>query len=67
MKKHSLIYCLTTMLCVVGLTATAGSPTQLTKPDKVGMSSERIERLSEAMKGYVDRGELSGNITLVAR
>ncbi len=36
-------------------------------PEEVGMSSARLERLSEAMQGYVDRQEMAGAATLVAR
>jgi CubicO group peptidase (beta-lactamase class C family) len=37
------------------------------KPEDVGFSSERLERLSAALEGYVERGELAGSVTLVAR
>jgi len=42
-----------------------GVPTA--KPEDVGMSSARIARLSDVMQGYVDRREVSGVVTLVAR
>ena len=32
-----------------------------------GFSSEGLERLSDALKGYVDRGEIPGLVALVAR
>jgi CubicO group peptidase (beta-lactamase class C family) len=37
------------------------------RPEDVGLSSERLARLKAAMKGYVDRRELAGIVTLVAR
>lgn len=37
------------------------------RPEEAGMSSERLERLSAAMRGYIERGEVSGTVTLVAR
>lgn len=37
------------------------------KPEKVGMSSERLGRLSQGMKTIVDEGRLSGVVTMVAR
>ena len=43
----------------------AGVPTA--EPETVGMSSERLERLDRVMQGYVDRGEVAGVVTLVAR
>ena len=36
-------------------------------PESVGMSGERLERLTEALQGYVDDGRLAGAVTLVAR
>lgn len=36
-------------------------------PASVGLSAERLERMHAAMKGFVDRKEVSGVVTLVAR
>jgi CubicO group peptidase (beta-lactamase class C family) len=36
-------------------------------PEEVGLSSERLEQLRSVAQGYVDKGELAGLITLVAR
>ena len=35
--------------------------------EDVGMSSSRLERLDRVMQGYIDREEVSGVVTLVAR
>jgi CubicO group peptidase (beta-lactamase class C family) len=37
------------------------------KPEQSGMSTERLRRLSAAMRGYIDRNEVPGTVTLVAR
>ncbi len=37
------------------------------QPEDAGMSSERLARIGKVMQGYVDRGEIPGAITLVAR
>lgn len=37
------------------------------KPEAVGLSSERLKRLSEALHGYVKDRKLSGGVVLVAR
>ncbi len=42
-----------------------GAPTA--KPESLGMSSERLERLDAIMQGYIDRAETAGVVTLVAR
>jgi CubicO group peptidase (beta-lactamase class C family) len=36
-------------------------------PEAVGMSSTRLDRLSDKVRTYVDRGQLPGAITMVAR
>lgn len=36
-------------------------------PEDVGLSSERLERLSETFQAYVDDGRLAGAVALVAR
>jgi CubicO group peptidase (beta-lactamase class C family) len=36
-------------------------------PESVGMSAERLERLSDALESYVADGRLAGSVTLVAR
>ncbi len=36
-------------------------------PESVGMSSERLARIGPAMQAYIDRGEVAGTVTLVAR
>jgi CubicO group peptidase (beta-lactamase class C family) len=37
------------------------------KPEDSGMSSERLERIHQAIERHIDAGEISGAVTLVAR
>jgi CubicO group peptidase (beta-lactamase class C family) len=37
------------------------------KPEEVGMSTERLKRLSAAIQVYIEDGELPGAVTLIAR
>jgi CubicO group peptidase (beta-lactamase class C family) len=37
------------------------------KPESVGLSSLRLERIAAVVQGSVDRGEIAGAVTLVAR
>lgn len=37
------------------------------RPESVGMSSERLERVGVAMQRYIDKGLVPGTVTLVAR
>ncbi len=36
-------------------------------PEKVGLSSERLNRMSKVMQSYVDQSKLAGLITMIAR
>jgi CubicO group peptidase (beta-lactamase class C family) len=40
---------------------------QTVKPESVGLSSARLERLKPVMQAYVDRGSFAGILTLIAR
>jgi CubicO group peptidase (beta-lactamase class C family) len=40
---------------------------QRAKPESVGLSSERLQRLSDALQQYVEEGKLPGGVALVAR
>jgi CubicO group peptidase (beta-lactamase class C family) len=41
--------------------------TTIAKPEDVGLSSERLARITEMMKRHIAAGEISGGVTLVAR
>ena len=40
---------------------------EMTEPEEVGMDSERLNRVIEAMEAYVDDGLLAGVVTMAAR
>ena len=42
-----------------------GFPTA--SPESVGLSSERLERLTNAMQRYIDKDQLAGTVSLIAR
>ena len=44
-----------------------GQGLPMTVPEKVGVSAERLGRIRPVMKGYVDKGQVSGFLTVVAR
>jgi len=39
----------------------------MTKPEKVGMSTERLARIGKRMQEYIDQNKVAGTVTLVAR
>lgn len=51
----------------IGAQQTAISARAPARPESVGMSSERLGRIAAAMQRRVDRGEIAGAVTLVAR
>jgi CubicO group peptidase (beta-lactamase class C family) len=55
-------------LVVLGIAVAASAQAlRPASPDSVGLSAERLERLSAALQAYVDHGQLAGSVTLVAR
>ncbi len=44
-----------------------GQGLPMTVPEKVGVSAERLERIRPVMQSYVDKGQVSGFLTVVAR
>ncbi len=55
--------------CVVLLAATAfaAGPLPSTRPDAVGLSQQRLDRIHTMVKKHIDAGEISGAVMLVAR
>jgi CubicO group peptidase (beta-lactamase class C family) len=53
------------LACVVSVAGAADLATS--RPESVGMSSERLARLTAAMKSLSDSGQLSGVVTMVAK
>lgn len=52
-------------LCLAFPATAQSLPTS--RPEAVGMSTERLQRLSQAMRGFVERKSVAGIVTLVAR
>ena len=70
MKKFAQsIFTLTALLAFTFPAASEAAPGTLPTavPEEVGMSSERLERLSAMVQGYIDKNLLSGGVTLVSR
>jgi CubicO group peptidase (beta-lactamase class C family) len=65
-RWRALALAATLLLAVTIQSATAQGLPRAT-PEEVGMSSERLERLSDALQAYVDNGEVAGTATIVLR
>ena len=60
-----LVVCFILFCCIPSLLHAQGLP--ITRPEDVGLSSQRLERIRPRMQSYVDSGKLPGVMTLVAR
>ena len=54
-------------LILTGRASRAQADLPTAKAETVGMSSKRLERINAFIKGYIDRSEIAGAVTLVAR
>ena len=54
-------------LLVVGSAGIRSKELPLSKPEDVGLSTERLARMDKAIHEYVDAGRTPGVVTLVAR
>ena len=53
-------------LCLILVFIGACQPNQITDPD-IGMSSDRLDQINQMIADYIDKGHISGAVTLVAR
>jgi CubicO group peptidase (beta-lactamase class C family) len=54
------------IVALLGLPLIAGT-IPVGKPEEVGLSSERLKRVGEAVQRHIDAGNVAGAVTLVAR
>ena len=55
----------TVAIVLLALSLTAATPSG--RPEDVGMSSERLQRINDVVKAYIDAGQISGAVTMVSR
>ncbi|HTY21554.1 MAG TPA: serine hydrolase domain-containing protein [Desulfomonilaceae bacterium] len=68
MKNLKVLFCWVVLVCAVVAFATpAICQTKVTKPESVGLSSERIQRIGNVMKQEVAKGAFPGAVVLIAR
>lgn len=70
--RYSLLVLIMPLMVACSTTATldldiAGSDLRTASPESVGMDSDRLNRITEAMQGLVDDGLLAGVVTMAAR
>src|SRR5262245_38597082 len=65
MKRLLALVTLVGIVAFSGLVWAQGFPTA--RPEEVGLSSERLERVSRALRGEIEAGKIPGAVALVAR
>ncbi|MFZ1133136.1 MAG: serine hydrolase domain-containing protein [Terriglobales bacterium] len=55
------------LFCALVLSAAMSQEVPVVKPESVGLSSERLERISTAVQRSIDDKRIAGGVTLVAR
>ena len=66
-RARSVVFAAVLFASLASAPAARAQALQSARPEAVGLSSERLKRLSEALRGYVREGKLSGGVALVAR
>ena len=61
------LVCVLLVCACAGLSLHGAGSVAMAKPEDVGLSSERLMRVHEAVQRHIDAGSLSGAVTLVAR
>jgi CubicO group peptidase (beta-lactamase class C family) len=61
------VICASVMATCVALPALAQGLPKASRPEEVGFSSQRLERLADVFRGDVDRGAIPGAVVLIAR
>ena len=65
MTRRSIVLVLLLSLLAVGYAGASDLPTA--KPEQVGLSSERLERIGQVLRVDVERGRIPGAVVVVAR
>jgi CubicO group peptidase (beta-lactamase class C family) len=60
-------FCVTLVVCLTVAAGLGGQAPASSAPESVGMSSERLARLTRVLDESVKKGEVAGTVTLVAR
>ena len=61
------LVCVVVVCVCTGLSLHGAGSVTMAKPEDVGLSSERLMRVHDAVQRHIDAGSLSGAVTLVAR
>jgi CubicO group peptidase (beta-lactamase class C family) len=65
MKRRSIVLALLLSLMVAPVASASALPAA--KPETVGLSSERLDRIAQTLRADVERGRIPGAVVVVAR
>ena len=66
MKRNFIIVLFVTLFCLL-ISSTAWAGLATAKPEDVGLSSERLNRIGATLKAHIEKGVIPGAVLLVAR
>jgi CubicO group peptidase (beta-lactamase class C family) len=66
MRRNYGVVILVTLFCLL-ISSTAWAELSTAKPEDVGLSSERLNRISITLKAHIEKGVIPGAVVLVAR
>lgn len=66
MRRNYGVVILVTLFCLL-ISSTAWAELSAAKPEDVGLSSERLNRISATLKAHIEKGVIPGAVVLVAR
>ncbi len=66
MRRNYGVVILVTLFCLL-ISSTAWAELSTAKPEDVGLSSERLNRISTTLKAHIEKGVIPGAVALVAR
>ena len=67
MPQRFACYLVVSMSLLLAAVSAPAAELRTTQPEKVGMSSERLERLSHELQTYIDDDQIAGAVALVMR
>ena len=67
LRKFNLRFLLAAFVLLITCSSVSAQELSRAKPEELGLSSERLQRLSAVFQEYVDEGKLSGSVILIAR
>jgi CubicO group peptidase (beta-lactamase class C family) len=59
--------CIALLGALLAVPALAQEPKAVNRPEELGFSGDRLERVTQVFQGYVDNGQLPGAVVVIAR